>query len=154
MNVEEFIIERMRKFGVLNDNIIKKKYYYKKVNANDNGVDFTLKVKQEYFVCQLKYWNKKLNNKIIKQIFGDLYLSEVSCILRSNNSKLNYILLCPFIGRNVMKSINSFTKENYYIIAKEEFIEFLTNPYYFLIEITESKEDKYGSGLQVRLWKD
>jgi hypothetical protein len=103
----------------------------KKTNANDGGVDFAIVFKGTVWVSQLKWWGKPVSNKQAKYIFGDLYLSETAMEAREREEKARYLLIAPFINKNTQYRATRIARHGYHLIWGENFVRFLSNPYFF-----------------------
>ncbi|MBX4258831.1 restriction endonuclease [Clostridium estertheticum] len=113
----------------------------KNTRSRDDGIDFILRYNGKIFVFQLKYWKSSLGRKLIKEIYGQMYLSNISMKYRENGEKLIYLLLCPFVNNECTEINNEYLQENYYIVSGEKFVEFLINPLCFMQKkIYEKKE--------------
>ncbi|MBY7025056.1 hypothetical protein HYI08_07485 [Clostridium botulinum] len=122
VNEEQYFRKRLKQFGIKFEPI------EKKIQSRDDGVDFVIEFKGEIYICQLKYWSRDVNNKLVKQTFGDMYFSRKAINFRRVKKKVVYFLICPFLGRQCIEFINEYSKENYFIISEENFIEMLINP--------------------------
>ncbi len=138
VNEEEYFTQRMRKFGI---KIITED---KDTRSNDDGIDFVIEYKEIIFICQLKYWGKPLGKKLIKAIFGEMFLSDISIKYREKEKNIRYLLICPFINNKNISSINKYSKEKFYVIHGEAFVELLNNPMYFIEKKIYEKEEQYG----------
>lgn len=125
LSEEDYFVMKMKKFGI---NIISKE----NTRSNDDGIDFLIIENGDIFVCQLKYWTKPLAKKEIKAIFGEMFLSSISLEYKNKNFNIKYLLICPFINNNTFKMIKEYSKEKYYVIHSEEFVELMINPTYFI----------------------
>ena len=129
MNEEEYFKERLKKFKI---DILPKN---KKSHCKDDGVDFVIYYGNIICICQLKYWGKPIGKKYIKEIFGDMFLSNISLGFKEKNIKIIYMLICPFIYNQGAHEVNRYLNQNYYVIYGKMFVEFLINPLHFLNKI-------------------
>lgn len=135
LSEEDYFRERMERFNI---EIFPRK---KNTKSKDDGIDFIIKYKEKTFICQLKYWGKPLGKKLIKEIFGQMYLSDVSIEYRKEKRFIKYILICPFVSEKCTNVIKQYLEENYYVIFGEQFIELLLNPLYFIHKKMYERED-------------
>lgn len=122
---EEYVREKIRKSDIT---IINGK---KCTNTKDDGVDFGIIYSETIYICQVKYRGKPLGKKEIKEIYGSMLLSEFALKCKEENKNLKYFLICPFINMCCDKLQEQYSKEGYYLITNEKFIDLLTNPKYF-----------------------
>lgn len=138
---EDYFRNRMLKFNV---NIEPK---CKDTRSKDDGIDFIIYNNNQIFICQLKFWEKALNKKIIKEIYGGMYLSDLAIKYRNQRKKVKFCLFCPFVNDNCIEFLKQYYKEDYYIFYNEEFIEALLNPMNFvknrMFDMEESNYDRY-----------
>lgn len=123
LDEEAFVLRRLSLAG------ISPKYESKKSNAPDGGVDFVLDMNSTLLICQLKWWTKRLNNKVVKNIYGDIYFSEHGMRAREQNLPIKYLLIAPIIGKVPQER---YLRHGYILISGERFVKFMSNPYYFL----------------------
>jgi hypothetical protein len=126
LSEEDYFRERMDRFNI---EVFPRK---KNTRSIDDGIDFIIKCNEKTFICQLKYWGKPLGKKLIKEVFGQMYLSNASIEYRKEKRHIKYLLICPFVSENCINIIKQYSEENYYVIFGEKFIELLLNPVYFM----------------------
>lgn len=122
MNEEQYFRKRLKQFD------IKIQPIEKKSQSRDDGVDFIIEFDSQIYICQLKYWSRNVNNKLVKQIWGDMYFSRKAINFRKLQKKVIYFLICPFSGKECTKFVEEYSKQDYFIISEENFIEMLINP--------------------------
>ena len=124
---EIYVLNRIKKFEL---DLL---YYENKSNNNDDGVDFIIKINNQIYIMQLKfYFKKSINKKEIKTIFGDMFLSDKSFEIRENYSAVKYIILFPFANATLVTNEKKYLNHNLLLIYGEHFIRFLVNPKVFL----------------------
>lgn len=119
---EDYFRERLKRFNI---DIISQD---KKTKSKDDGVDFVINYMGQILICQYKCWSNSIGVKMIKEIFGDMHLSDIAIEYRKKKINIKYLLLCPFITQNCIEKISEYKNEDYYILYEEKFIEILLNP--------------------------
>lgn len=110
----------------------------KKTTSPDGGVDFSVRFEGQVYIGQLKWWRRPLTLRQTKDIFGELYFSDIANIARRDGNGIRFLLLCPLINKKVSVQRSLFSEQGYSLLTGSEFVRFMSNPKYFFNHCLEA----------------